>query len=161
MQDLWFPSAEGKDSKVIGRFVDHEKSFTDKDGKKITKMVILLEHKFPGSSDISTSVVKDFNKAELIRRFPMAWERYEKQKADAIARPPEVPLATELGIKGTPIENVSFLGKDKIGYLKSQGFYTVEQIAALSDTECQNIGFGAKTWRKKAAEHLASPTNPT
>ena len=161
MNEIWFPSAEGKDSKVMGRFVDHMKEYTTADGQKHTKPVILLLHMFPGSSDVSSSLMKPFNEAELKKRFPTAWAYYEKTKAESANAPAEVPIATQIGMKGTPIEHVSFLGKDKIGYLKNMAFYTVEQLAALSDTECQNIGYGAKKWRKQASDYLASPTTPT
>lgn len=160
MQDIWLPSSEGKDSRIVGRFRDIEDTYTDREGNKKTRVVTILEHKVPGSSDISSSIVKPFNKDELTRRFNTAWELYEKHKAASVNAPPEVPLATQLQIKGMPIETVNFLGKDKIGYLKSQGFLTVEQLANMSDADCQNIGFGAKKWRKQAAEHLVSPTNP-
>jgi len=157
MQVIWFPSAEGKDSRIVGRFVDIEDTYTDREGVKKTRVVTLLEHKAPASTDVSTSIVKPFNRDELIKRFPQAWELYLKNKAAAADAPPPIPTATEHNIKGMPIETLNFLGKDKIAYLKSMGFLVAEQLAGMSDTDCQNIGFGAKSWRKKAAEALAAP----
>ena len=157
MQVIWFPSADTKESRIVGRFVDLEKEYTTSDGQKHRKVVTHLEHKVPGSSDISSSIVKPFNQAELIGRFPQAWKHYEETKAKATIEPEPVPTAIEHGIKGTPIENLNFLGKDKLAYLKSMGFLVVEQIANMSDADCQNVGFAAKAWRKKASEHLASP----
>lgn len=152
---VWFPAADTASSRIVGRFVDLEDTYTDRDGIQQTRVVTILEHKVPGSNDISASAVKPFNKAELVKRFPQAWDLYEKTKAVAPAAPPE-PTATQFGIKGTPIEELSFLGKNNVAYLKSMGFMVVEQIRDMSDTDCNNVGFGSKSWRKKAAEHLAS-----
>ena len=154
MQVIWFPSADTKESRIVGRFIDHEHTYADKDGKHHTRVVTMLEHKVPGSSDISASLVKPFNKAELTARFPQAWKHYEDTKAKEANDPPPMPTAIEHGIKGEPIENLNFLGKDKLAYLKSMGFLVAEQIATMSDAQCQSIGFGAKAWRKKAADHL-------
>jgi hypothetical protein len=38
--------------------------------------------------------------------------------------------------------------------LKLMGFLTLEQLADMSDADCNNVGFGAKDWRRRAAEHL-------
>ena len=154
MQDIWFPSAESRESRIVGRFRDLEDRYTTKEGEKKVRVVTILEHKVPGSADISSSMVKPFNKEELVRRFPQAWLAYEQEKERAATQPPPVPTATSLGIKGTPIEELDFLGKDKVAYLKSIGFLTAEQLSGMSDTDCQNVGFASKSWRKKAAEHL-------
>ena len=152
---VWFPASDTASSRIVGRFVDIEDTYTDRDGMKKTRVVTILEHKVPGSNDISTSAVKPFNKDELVRRFPQAWELYEKTKAVETVAPP-APTAVQFGIKGTPIEELSFLGKNNVAYLKSMGFMVCEQLRDMSDTDCNNVGFGSKSWRKKAAEHLAS-----
>jgi hypothetical protein len=153
MQEIWLPSNTPQ-SKAVGRFVDRDHEYTDRHGEKHIRTVTVLEHKFPGSQDVSTSLCKDnADGMKLRKEWSQAWALYEKQKAAAVGAPP-VPTATEYGIKGTPIEHADFLGKDHIARLKLMGFLTIEQIAGISDAQCQNIGFGANGWRKKAAEFL-------
>lgn len=157
MQDnLWFPASDTKESRIVGRFNEIEDTYRDKDQMQHTRIMTVLEHKVPGSGDVSASVVKPFNKAELIKRFPQAWAHFEKKKAATATEPEPIPTATEHGIKGTPIEVLDFLNKRDQAYLKTMGFLIAEQLRDLSDTDCNNIGFGSKSWRKKAAEHLAS-----
>ncbi len=38
--------------------------------------------------------------------------------------------------------------------LKYDKIFTVEQLAALNDTQIQNVGIGARAWQQKAAEFL-------
>jgi hypothetical protein len=154
MQDIWLPP-ETKNSKVVGMFVDEVHEYTNREGVKCERTVTVLRHKVPGSQDVSASLCKDNpDGAKLKKEWPKAWELYEAKKAKAGTEPPPVPTATEYGIRGTPIEDADFIGKDKLTYLKHQGFLTLEQLRDMSDAQCQSVGFGAKSWRKKAAEML-------
>ena len=154
-QSIWFPSAESANSRIVGRFVDLDDDWTDANGEKRTRRVTMLEHKVPGSTDVATSIVKPFNRAELIARFPNAWSHYEAIRGTVPVV--ETPTATLHGIKGTPIEDADFIGHDKMAFFKSMGFLVVEQLRDMSDSVCQNIS-GAKLLRKKAGEFLASKT---
>lgn len=158
MQDLWFPANE-KDSKVVGRFIEIDTvnaAESRKQEREVLMRVLVLQSKVPGvSGDIAAQVVKPFNEKQLRERFPQAWETYHLRKAVAEQTPPPVPTSVAHGIKGMPIEEASFLGKDKLTFMKEQGFLTIEQVADMSDMQCQNLGFGAKAWRKKAKEQLA------
>lgn len=153
-QSLWMPSADVANSRIVGRFVDIEDEWTDKEGFKKKRHITVLEHKIPGSADVSSSIVKPFNKNELVKRFPEAWRLYEEAKAKAIAEPEPIATATEVGLKGTPVEELDFIGKDRLAGLKLMGFLLAEQVADMSDGICQNIS-GGKMMRKKAAEYLA------
>ena len=151
-KDAWFPGA-GTWSKVVGRFVDVEVTdikASQEARKTVFKRVPALEHKTPGSQDNSFSRVKDFNRDELIERFPGAWEHYmeHREQEDDGA----VPVVH--GISGTPLHVADFIPKTAFPRLRDLGFTTLEQIADMSDTTVQNLGHGSKTWRKKAGEYL-------
>lgn len=154
MQDIWFPSKE-KNSKRVGRFVDHVDHFTDRHGIKQSRTVTVLLHRVPGAEPSTSLVKNDANGQHYKDEFPLAWDHYLKQKATpAGPAEPVVPTSTAHGIAGTPIEHLGFLGKDHIARLQMLGFYTAEQLADMSDTICNNVGFGANQWRRKAQEHL-------
>lgn len=153
-KDTWFPGA-GPWSKVVGRFVDVEVTDikrSEAERKTIYKRVPALEHKTPGSQDASFSRVKEFNKEELIERFPGAWEHYELHRAQEGGED-QVPVIQ--GIAGTPLHHAEFIPKTAIPRLHDMGFSSLEQIRDMSDTTAQNLGHGAKAWRKKAGEFLA------
>ena len=140
---------------AVGRFDDHTQEWVDSKGERRSRVLPVLYHKAPASLDVSATACKDNpDGLKLKKEWPQAWEYYLKCKATAATAPPPIPTATEFGIKGTPIEDADFLGKDKLAYLKSLGFLTLEQLRDMSDSGCQNVGFGAKAWRKKAKEHL-------
>lgn len=153
-KDMWFAGADSW-SKVVGRFIDVE--VTDIKASEIArrtvyKRVPALESKVPGSGDVSVSRVKDFNKKELTDRFPGAWEHYELHHAQDTAED-EIPVV--LGVSGTPLHLADFIPRNAIPRLRDLGFSSLEQIRDMSDTTAQNIGHGAKAWRKKAGEFLA------
>lgn len=155
-RDMWFP-IDGS-GKVVGRFVDTSIDVTNKDGEQTTFVRPALESKVAGnSSEVAFQLVKPFNEKELIARCPEGWKHYKALKeAEKAAPPPQsgVPLVSDMPVKGIPIEELGLFSHDKVVWFKTQGIYTVEQIADLSDTVCQNLGFGAKAWRKKANDYM-------
>lgn len=152
--DIWFPEDGIKNARIVGRFVDEQHTLTNGQGEKKTHTFTMLQHRVPGSQDVSASVVKNNSEgAKLKARFKSAWADYEKRKATEPA--PVVPTSVEHGIKGTPIEEADFIGADRMAFFKSMGFLTVEQLAGMSDAVCANFSGGLRL-RKKAAEHLAS-----
>lgn len=154
MQEIWLPP-NTPNSKAVGRFVDIHDEYTNREGTKCERIVTVLLHKVPGSQDVSSNLCKDNpDGAKLKKEWSAAWELYAKTKAKEASQPPAIPTATEFGIKGTPIEEADFIGKDRLTYLKHQGFLTLEQLRDMSDAQCQSVGFGAKSWRKKANEYL-------
>lgn len=153
-RDTWFAGA-GSWSNVVGRFVDVEVTdikASEVEQKTVYKRVPALESKVPGSSDVSVSRVKEFNKKDLTARFPGAWDHYELHHAQDTAED-EVPVVR--GIAGTPLHKAEFIPRNAIPRLQDLGFSSLEQIRDMSDTTAQNIGHGAKAWRKKAGEFLA------
>ena len=155
MQDIWLPS-NTPHSKASGRFVDHVHEYTNREGEKCSRTVVLLETKVPGSQDVSAQLVKDNSEGRKLKaEYSLAWAQYEKKKAAAPVAAP-VPTAVEYGIKGTPIEDLDFIGKDRLAMLKGMGFLTVEQVRDMSDSICDRVGMGAKSFRKKAAQHLVA-----
>lgn len=153
MQDIWLPS-NTPNSKAVGQFADFTKHFTDQSGNKRTVTKLMLYTMVPGVAEQSSQVVMDDDEGRRIKAdYSAAWDLYLRNKE--APKPDPIPTATEFGLKGTPIEHADFLGKDQLAKLKMMGFLTIEQIADMSDMACQNVGFGAKTWRKKAKEHIA------
>jgi hypothetical protein len=154
MQELpWLPSS-APNAKVVGKFEDGTHTYTDGAGVEKTIPVLWLKTKVPGvDHEVACRRVKDNPEGvKLKKEYSQAWDVYQKAKGAVHAEP--VPTATEFGVKGTPIEDANFLGKDSLARLKLMGFLTLEQLADMSDTQCQNVGFGAKEWRRKAKEHL-------
>lgn len=156
MQEIWLPEDGVKDSKITGRFIEQDHTYTTADGEKRTRRVTMLLHKVPGSNDVSASLVKDNSDGvKLKTRFATAWADFENRKAAEASAGPVVATATAYGIKGTPIEDADFIGADRMAFFKSMGFLTIEQIADMSDSVCANFSGGVRL-RKKAAEFLAS-----
>lgn len=153
MQEIWLPPNTAN-SKVVGMFIDETHEYTNREGVTCERTVTVLRHKVPGSNDVSASLCKDNpDGAKLKKEWAKAWELYETKKAKAATQPVPIPTATEFGIKGTPIEEADFIGKDNLAKLKLMGFLTLEQLRDVSDATCQGM-FGMKSWRKKAAEML-------
>ncbi len=153
MPEIWFPAVESQS--VVGRVVEIEKPHQAKSReakKPVYIMVPAMEHKVAGSTDISHTEIKEHNRAELCARFPGAWEAYEKSKGGKVGKPTEVAAPD-----GMPIDRADFIAREKMAWLKLQGFSTVEQLAALNDSQLQSLGPGSRTWKKKAAQLLQKP----
>lgn len=155
MDEIWFPSKEAG-ANVVGQ-VSETKTIdiveSEKQKTSCWKMVPVLLSKIPGKShDVSSQAIKPHNKAEICGRFPGAWEAYEARKAQHVTGS-VIPAAAVASMSGTPIDKADFLPRDKISWLITLGFTTIEQIAAMDDNTVQNLR-GAATWRKKAIEFL-------
>ena len=154
--DQWFAAFENgkKSTLVVGRFVDGEvvdPIASSESDKNVWKPVPILESKIVGSHDVSTQRVKEGrtgNKEELSNRFPGAWDYYMAQKGE----PTETSVVSSTG---TPIEELDFIPRQNLAWLRELGFSSAEQIRDMSDTVVQGLGTSAKTWRKKSAEFLA------
>lgn len=153
MQDVWFPARESQS--VVGRVVEVEKvhpALSREAKKAVYIMVPVMASKVAGSHDISTQELKPHNRDEICGRFPGAWEAYEKSKGGKVGEPEIAPV-----IDGMPIDKAEFISREKLAWLKLQGFSTVEQLAAISDAQMQALGPGARTWAKKAKQLLQKP----
>jgi hypothetical protein len=154
--ETWFPSKG--DSKIVGRVGETravDRAASEKAGKTVWKSVPCLLSKVPGSIDESSQVIKPHNQKELTDRFPGCWDWYLKMKEQSVdAKAPPSPFLPEgASTAGTPLHEADFIPRDKIAWLSSLGFSTVEQIASMDDVTVQNIR-GASKWRKQAQEFL-------
>ena len=146
--ERWFPASDG--GNVVGRFDEAPKvdvKASEAADKNVYVQVPILLSKFPGSTDVACQQVKPFNKKELIARFPDAWAYYQSAK-QAPAVEGDIPAVTS----GTPLHLAEFIPRDKVAWLQTIGFSTVEQLADMSDMTVSNLSRGASTWRKKAQE---------
>jgi len=152
-QQVWFPAVDSQ--QVVGRVVEIEKEHQarSREAKRPVKIVVpAMLHKVVTSDDYSVTELKDHNREEVCARFPGAWEHYVKLKGAPPAKPEELPE-----IKGTPIDQADWIAREKLAWLKLQGFSTVEQLAGMSDAQMQQLGAGARTWKKKASQYLSKP----
>jgi hypothetical protein len=153
MRDVWFPAKESQS--VVGRVAEVEKLHPAKSRaaqKPVYIIVPVMESKVASSHDISHQELKEHNRDQICARFPGAWEYYEKQKA---SKPKDEPQ--EIIFEGMPIAKADFIAREKLSWLSMQGFNTVEQLAGMSDAQIQEMGQGARTWRKKAQQLLQKP----
>lgn len=147
----WFRAVDSQN--VMGRVVEVDKVHAAQSRearREITFKQPVMESKVAGSSDISHQQIKEWNKKEICNRFPGAWEAYEASKA--ASRPAEEFTQTP---DGMPLDRADFIPASKREWLKSTGFNVVEQLAEMSDHQIQDLGPGARVWKKKAKELLA------
>lgn len=150
-QTDWFPATN--DPAIIGRVV-HVKRVNVTESKKQRKEIYVtfpaIEHKVAGiQGDVSFALIKeqaDPDNAELwTRRFSKAWAAY---KGSSNSEP-----------EGTPLEQFDGLPDHKAAEFKLHGLTTVEQLAIMSDANCESIGTGAKKWRSSAQSFLRKRAN--
>lgn len=147
----WFRAVDSQN--VMGRVVEVDKVHAAESrqaGREITFKQPVMESKVAGSSDISHQQIKEHNKKEVCGRFPGAWEAYEESKATQRPMAEFIPAPD-----GMPIDKADFIPAAKREWLKMTGFSTVEQLAEMTDHQIQDLGQGARTWKKKAKELLA------
>lgn len=154
MRQEWFPAAESQ--AVVGRVVDVEKihpAMSREKGQAVYIMVPVMEAKvLKDSADVSHQELKPHNREQICARFPGAWDAYMAKKA-ANARPIEEPEILP-PLNGTPIDQAKHIPKEKIAWLKTIGFSTLEQVAEMSDAQVQSFGPGVRGWRTKTRQQL-------
>lgn len=159
MQEMWVPAVDSKN--VVGRFVDMPSVDVAKSREAGEEVLIhrpALQAKVVGSHDVSVQLVKPFNAKELQKRFPGSWEHYEKHVKGKPEPADDVPVIMP-EVDGTPLSKIvsgpnAFLPKDRVPWLNVQGIHTVEQLAGLSDSICQNLGRDVTRWRKQSEQFL-------
>jgi hypothetical protein len=137
----WYPDVSCNGA-VIGRCVYVKRLNVPEsqlEDRKIFRKVVGMRVKVAASTDECVVQVKSANERELRRRFPQAWQAFSGDE-------PEV--------EGIPIRDLKFITEDQRDFLKLNGISVVEQLAGLSDARCQYLGFGWRTNRTKAQEHL-------
>lgn len=142
LREKWFP-AHGE-TNVVARF---EKNYDRPDIAKsleadefIPMELIVCRMKVVGDPDESVVPMKPHNKQHLIDRFPDAWRDFNGEAME---------------VSGTPLTELG-LTEAKILDFRLNGVSTVEQVAALSDANCEAIGFGTRKLRSAAQAMIAA-----
>jgi hypothetical protein len=76
------------------------------------------------------------------RRFPYAWQEYQKGEKAAS--------------RGTPLSKLAGLDASLIRHYHALSVYTIEDLALVSDLNLQNLGTGAREFRRAAQEFIES-----
>ena len=105
----------------------------------------LAELKIIGDPNTVIYKIKD-KEEELKERFPQEYADYFKMSK------PKTP-------KTTPLSKLQGLGNKKEEALNVEGIRTVEDLAALSDSNCHGLGKGTLDLRKRAKDFLAEKYN--
>lgn len=110
-------------------------------GRPVSRQMDYIRIRQPGERDEIMRPAHDGDR----RRFRRHWDAFQDGRQ---ALPEGTPLALLFPNNPEIIEN-----------LKHDKIFVVEQLAALSDTQIQNIGMGARAWQQKAAEFLMLSDN--
>ena len=119
-----------EDQSLFVRFYQKEVQnnfLTTENGRPIFQMVDCVRIEVPGDrlNIVDTEATEEYKK-----RFPIQWAQYQNEKSQG----------TPSDMQGTPLTQWPLLTAAQAAELKHFKFYTVEQIAASSDTQIQQIG---------------------
>lgn len=107
-------------------------------GRPIHVSVPYVRIQQPGERDFTLRPATDLD----TRRFRAQWQQY----LDGTAQDPS----------GTPLSILFPNNPDIVDNLKYFKISTVEQLAALNDTQIQNIGLGGRTFHDAAVKYLSA-----
>ena len=79
------------------------------------------------------------------RRFPFAWQEYQRGK--------------QIVENGTPLTNIG-LDRSMIRHYQARNVWTVEDLAKVDDNNLQNLGTNAREFRRAAKELLTKSMAP-
>lgn len=130
----------GKDDQLLVRFYRHAELSQYKSKKAnapIYDDVDMVEVITPGEKESVKVIADEFHQ----RRFPKQWEAYK--------------AGIELQQSGTPIELLLNTEPSMVRHLKHMNVHTIQQLAALSDSNKQLIGMGAEQLQQRAREYLS------
>lgn len=118
------------------------------EGRPIYYMADFVRIQTPGDSfNVIDTIVNDEHK----KRFREKWAIYQLESGEG------------KDYTGTPLSQWGELNKAQAKEMAHYGFYTVEQVAAASDINIQNIGMVGGTnplaLKQKAADYLAGGKN--
>ncbi len=132
----------GSDAQLLVKFFKHpqiSKFASNEAGVPIHQDVIMIEVLQPGERDAVRVLADEFHR----HRFPRQWENFQKGNA------------TEL--TGTPLEMLFPNEPSTILTLKTFNVFTVQQLAAISDTAMTQIPMG-RTLSERAQRYLDAAT---
>lgn len=114
------------------------KAESEKAGRPVYKEIPHIRIQVPGDrNNITISKVTDYHK----NRYPRAWAIFEAgQKEEAVS--------------GTPLSNWPQITRSQAKEAEYYGVQTVEQLAEISDLNCQKLGMGFMTLRDKAKAYI-------
>lgn len=107
-------------------------------GRPIFKSVVFMRLQHPGERD---NIDRPATRDDALR-FPVQYRQYCEGRQG-------VP-------DGIPLDVLFPNHQDVREGLNFHKVYTVEQLAVLTDTQLQNIGFGGYEWQQKAKRYLAA-----
>lgn len=131
----------GDDSKLFVEFVQRavpDEIASKEFGRPVSRQADYIRIRQPAERDEIFRPAHDLDR----RRFRRQWELYQEGKQ---ALPEGTLLSVLFPVNPEIVEN-----------LKVDKVFVIEQLAALSDTQIQNIGMGARQWQDKAKAYLAS-----
>ena len=121
-----------KEPNVTGQFAYYDQldiaASKEADEKRFKKIIVLWTQA-SGESPGPPQPVKPHNQQQFVERFPDAWREFNGE---------EVP------IDGTPLTVLKDMGESESIKFRLNGVITVEQLATLSDAQCEAIGFGLR-----------------
>ena len=138
--ERWYP-AEGEPN-VEGRFSYYD--LLDIPASKAadeerTRKIVVLWARVRGYDPNPPNKVTPENQEAYIKRFPTAWKAFQGE---------EVPVV------GTPISEMPGIEDDRMRKFQFAGVLTIENLAALSDSQAQQIEFGTRKLRDAAIKLL-------
>jgi len=129
----------GNDAQLLVKFYKHAELSTyasKEQGLPVYNDVIMIEVFQPGEKESVKQLANDFHKM----RFPKQWENFEKGLENEVA--------------GTPLDHLFPSEPGQILTLKALNIFTIQQLAALSDTAIQALPMGGRQLVERAKQYL-------
>lgn len=115
----------------------HMGAKSEKEGRPIYEDRDWIRIVAPGDQ---TSKIERIARDDDKQRFSRLWERYK--------------AGQEMAPEGTPLEHWPLMTPSQVEELKHLKLFTVEQLAAASDAQCQRLGAGMMALKSKASAYL-------
>lgn len=145
-EDEWYPAKDEKN--VSGRFAMYpilDIPASKAADEERTKDILVLHTRVAADPDKPAPIkVLPDNQMQLIHRFPEAWAAFQGE---------------DVTIGGTPLDALK-LPTQKLVELRIWGITRLEHMAAITDQQCENMGFGSKKLRTDAQRLLADAGKP-
>ena len=111
--------------------------------RPVCEEVLFIEKHLPGGRDIVSRPATEAEKEQ----YPRAYAFFKKQN-----KSPD-------DVAGTPLTELSFLGRARVMEYRLMNVHTVEQLSALSDASMQSMGPGAREESAKARAYLKAASD--
>lgn len=114
------------------------KAESEKQGRPIYKEMAFIRKVIPGDT---TNVVERVAKQHDFDLYPKEYDRYKRETVSG-------------SIEGTPLEQWPQISRSQVKEAKYFEVHTVEQLANLTDSNCQKMGMGFVELRSGAKSYL-------